>query len=61
MSENDQLLAQTDISVFPFRRLFNKVRESIPNALKIINDGVREIYPRHGIFPGNTSQAVTLF
>ena len=42
MSENDQLLAQTDISVSSFQRLLNQLPDRIPNALKIINDGVRE-------------------
>ena len=42
MSKNDQLLPQTDITVLSFQRLLNKISGSIPNALKIINDGVRQ-------------------
>ena len=32
MSENDQLLAQADISMSSFQRLLNKMFESIPNT-----------------------------
>ena len=41
-SETDKLLAQTDIGVSSFQRLLNQMPDSIPNALKIKNDGVRE-------------------
>ena len=40
--ETDKLLAQTDIVVSSFQRLLNQVPDSIPNALKVKNDGVRE-------------------
>ena len=42
MSENDHSLPQTNIIVLPFWRLLNKTSDSIPDALKIINNGVRE-------------------
>ena len=41
-SETDKLLAQTDIGVSSFQRLLNQMPDSIPNALKIKNDDVRE-------------------
>ena len=40
--KNDQLLPQTAITVLSFQRLLNKISGSIPNVLKIINDGVRQ-------------------
>ena len=39
LSENDQLLAQTDIGFFSFKRLLNLMLVGIPDALKIICDG----------------------
>ena len=43
ISENDQFqIAQTDIGVSSFQSLLNELSDSIPNALKIINDGVRK-------------------
>ena len=42
IKENDRYLGQTDIGVSSFQRVLNKISDSIPNALKVINDGVRE-------------------
>ena len=42
ISENGQLLAQTDIGVSSFQCFLNQMFHSISNALKIINNGVRE-------------------
>lgn len=43
IKENDRYLGQTDIGVSSFQRVLNKISDSIPNALKVINDGVRDI------------------
>ena len=42
ISENDQLLAQTEVGTVAFSRLANQMPECIPEDLTTINEGVRE-------------------